>query len=146
MTTIAWDGKTLAADRMATYSFTKRKVRKLFDCGDYAYGCSGEFWQAHLIADWLRSGAGNSGRVTQDEISCCGIAVRKTDGVAFVVEGKSVVLTEIRDEFFATGSGHEYARAAMALGKTAMQAIALASRFDVHTGLGVDTIRVRGRR
>lgn len=143
MTTIAWDGTTLAADRQATYSTTKHKVRKIFDCGEWFYACSGDFPEAHRVVEWLTAGAKASDRIVQEEAGCCGIAVRKRDARAFVVQGKTVVLTETREAFFSTGSGHEYARAAMALGKNAAQAVAFASKFDTYTGMGVDSVKVK---
>jgi hypothetical protein len=143
MTTIAWDGKTLATDRMASHGGSRRFVRKLFDCGEWMYGGTGNFDEVHLIAEWLTGGAKTSERVTLDESNHCGIAVRKDDGRAFSVEGKRVLFVAIRGERFATGSGHEYAMAAMTLGKTAAQAVAFAARFDLYTGLGVDTWRFK---
>jgi ATP-dependent protease HslVU (ClpYQ) peptidase subunit len=143
VTTVAWDGRTIAADRLASYGNARRKVRKLFDCGEYVYGCSGDFSEAHPIAEWLTGGAKSSERPVFDEEKVFGIAVRKADAKAFVVEGKRVSLTEILDDQFATGCGRDFARSAMAFGRTAPQAVAFASRFDVFTGLGVDSVRIR---
>ena len=52
------------------------------------------------------------------------------------------VLALVRERFVADGSGRDFAIAAMALGRTARQAVALAARFDVYTGGGIDSIVV----
>ena len=53
---------------------------------------------------------------------------------------KRPVLALVRERFVADGSGRDFAIAAMALGRTARQAVALAARFDVYTGGGIDSI------
>lgn len=143
MTTIAWDGKTLATDRMAVCGATKRMVRKLFDCGAYWYGGAGNFDDVHRVAAWLKAGADAANPLVLEEGSVLGIAVRKCDAESYLVEGKHVVLCVFRKVPEATGSGHEYARSAMAFGKTAVQAVTFAARFDAYTGMGVDSVRIR---
>lgn len=44
---------------------------------------------------------------------------------------------ELPDKFFAVGSGMQYALAAMSLGKTPKEAVEVASKHDVSTGMGV---------
>lgn len=83
--------------------------------------------------------------MTVDEEGVAGLVVRKSDRCAFLAEGKRVVLTPILESYFSIGSGADYARAAMALGKTAAEAVAVAARFDLYTGFGVDTLRLRAR-
>lgn len=46
----------------------------------------------------------------------------------------------IEDEFFAIGSGRDYAMAAMWLGKDSELAVKIASNFDPYCGNGFDTI------
>jgi ATP-dependent protease HslVU (ClpYQ) peptidase subunit len=77
-----------------------------------------------------------------DEPDTRGIVIRKVDAKVYTLQGKTVVLCEARERQIALGSGFEYASAAMALGKSAAQAVAFAARFDVATGLGVDSVRV----
>jgi hypothetical protein len=141
VTTIAWDGRTLAADRQATFSSLARQGRKLFHCGRYAYAACGHASEAELVAEWLRDGANPKERVRFDEEGLRGIAVRKDDGRVFTVQGKVVALVGHRFGNLAFGSGGDYALAAMALGRTAGQAVQFAARFDLYTGLGVDTWR-----
>ena len=148
MTTVAWDGRTLAADRQVTYGNTRAAGRKLFDCAEYIYAASGTAFEAELIARWLRDGARPSSRVRleDDEGHRCGIVVQKADGRAFVAQGRTVVLVGHREAPLACGSGCDFALAAMAMGKSAVQAVRFAERFDIYTGLGVDLWRFRERR
>jgi len=142
MTTIAWDGRTLAADRQRTHGDSRQPVCKLHDCGEYVYASCGDRPDGVAVARWLSAGADWDKRPTLDEGGCCGIAVRKADGAVFVVEGKTVTLCPVPPGPTATGSGKDYALAAMACGKDARGAVEIASRFDVFTGLGVDAVDV----
>jgi hypothetical protein len=143
VTTIAWDGKTLAADRQANCNGSRRSIHKILNCGQFWYGGCGQLDDIQRVAKWLAD-AEQPPPVFEDA-GLYGIAVRKDTAQAFFVEGKTVCFSQILDRVMATGSGGEYARAAMELGKTAAQAIAFAARFDIGTGLGVDSVRIRKR-
>lgn len=142
MTTIAWDGRTLAVDRLGLCSNLPRRTRKLWVSEHWAYGGAGNLPDITDIALWLAAGAKQEDRPTLEDGGSCGIAVRRRDGKAFKVEGKRPMLAPVSERFIADGSGRDFAIAAMALGKTARQAVAFASRFDVYTGLGVDAFVV----
>ncbi len=65
--------------------------------------------------------------------------------VLVVVEGNELRCYEaspypiiFEDPYFATGSGASFATAAMELGKSAVEAIELATKLDARTGQGVD--------
>lgn len=58
MTTIVWDGRTLAADRCRTNGNTKEPAKKLFRCGGYVFGAVGSMYDAPAVARWLESDAG----------------------------------------------------------------------------------------
>jgi 20S proteasome alpha/beta subunit len=57
MTTIAWDGKTLAADRQRTNGNTCQLARKLFDCGEYVWAATGMMGDMPAVRRWLEAGA-----------------------------------------------------------------------------------------
>ena len=46
----------------------------------------------------------------------------------------------VEDKQWAIGSGRDYAIAAMHLGRTAAEAVAVACLFDVSCGMGIDTM------
>jgi hypothetical protein len=143
MTTIAWDGRTLAADRARTNGNTSELACKLFDCGEYVYGAVGSMFDAPLIEKWLRDGAKWEQRPHLDgEVHGCGIVVRKSDRALYLVGGKPTTLAFIPPGPTAAGSGQDFALAAMACGKTAREAVEIAARFDFGTGYGCDAFDV----
>lgn len=143
MTTIAWDGKTLAADRQSTYGNVKVESRKIRDCGPFVFALAGEKDNIETIAGWIAQATPAAGRAPLKEGGMHGIAVRKEDGAAFSLEGERATMIRVYAGKFAAGSGFEFALAAMTLGKTAVQAVVFASRFDMYSGLGVDSVRIR---
>lgn len=137
MTTIAWDGKTLAADRLLSCGnarYTVAKIRRLDDgrlIG--AAGTDGPAAMEHV--------AGNMAALPEDlkkgETTVC---VIHPGGRAEHWNGESRYV--VLDPFWAIGSGRDFATAAMHLGKTAAEAVEIAARFDNGTGLGVDTMEL----
>ena len=146
MTTIAWDGTTLAADRLAVYGCTRRRVRKLFVCQRFLYGGSGILSDAYSVFEWLQSGADNASAPSIADGGTGGIVVDRKSGRAFIASGAPLRLVSA-GRMWASGSGMDFALAAMALGRNAVEAVRLAARFDIHTGGGVDSATVaKGRR
>ena len=142
MTTIAWDGRTLAADRARVNGRgTVQACLKIFDCGAYVYGGTGDFVDLTVICRWLRAGAKWKDRPAVTEGNG-GLVVRKKDGVLFILDGNPATLCEVPRGFTAAGSGSPYALAAMECGRTARQAVEVAMKFDDGTALGVDSFVV----
>jgi hypothetical protein len=134
MTTIAWDGKTLAADRRMAGWMTACKIFPLAD-GRVMAG-AGYMDDLAEVAAWLNSGADD-----RDEPS-----IDHDDDFFLLDGGKCYWLTmpflrplPVQEGYAAIGSGAPYALAAMACGKTAVEAVEIAAMFDPHTGNGVDT-------
>jgi hypothetical protein len=140
MTTIAYDGRTLAADRRANSSGAIRTVCKIFDCGEYVFAGTGVADESELIAGYIRKGFSLAAAKELDfsDENSYGIVVRKADGKCFCISGKHLTLVPILDEQFAMGSGRDFALSAMAFGKTAKEGVEFAMRFDAATGNGVD--------
>lgn len=140
MTTIAWDGRTLAGDRQGNsgglgYSVTK--VRRTADnrliafCGDIGVGV--------LMLDWLEHG-GDRPHAQQTDRWVTALEITP-DGSCWC-HGRDA-RWKIEQPFFAVGSGRDFALAAMALGKSAPEAVELAARFDTGTGKGLDVFELR---
>lgn len=139
MTTIAYDGRTLAADRRVSTSNGTRyapvtKLRRLPD--GRLVGCGGSLNDGIQFVDWLLDSARKETRPRLDESFRA--LVIDADGRLLDYE-QSLIPTE-EGVPFAIGSGSAYARAAMACGKTAAEAVGVAERFDLFTGDGVDTL------
>ena len=138
MTTIAFDGKVLAADRRKTLGHgIIRSGTKLYDCGEFVFGSCGDAAHGVVVAEWLKAGR-PAEHPKLDDDCVFGIAIRKSDRAIFQVEDEQFVLVQLEDAQHAVGSGRDFALSAMALGMTAPQAIEFAARFDAGTGNGVD--------
>lgn len=142
MTTIAFDGKTLAADRQCTAGgtpFSSRKVFRLVRPSDgevLLYGVCGD---AAENAEFMR--CARDGRELpkfSDMVVICVDSKRRVWQAA----SASGMWWMRMPPIWAQGSGANYALGAMYAGSSAIQAIKIASRLDVHTGLGVDTVRL----
>ena len=139
MTTIAWDGTTLAGDSLAAIDGCLAayglKVYVLTD--GRLYGASGRYQDVLAVRMWLDTG-GEKPHITE----FAGMVI-ETNGECSRIE-ESLVFMPIREPFHAVGSGRDFALAAMALGQTAAQAVALAARFDIYTGGGVVEVSLLG--
>lgn len=142
MTVIAWDGKTLAADKASTavgYATTVTKVHKV---PGGLVGLSGDCDAACELLEWFRRG-----RDPATYPAC-----QKTDNLAYAVfvdvelrvwsYGKGVVPMLIEDKQHACGAGRDYALAAMHLGFDARKAVEVACALDAFCGNGIDTVEL----
>lgn len=136
MTTVAWDGQTLAVDKMATFNTSKFKTKKLFDCGEFMFAGCGDLAHVHEIAHWLLD---PEYEPDIKEAESTGIVIHKDSGKAYMVTTKPVRLMPMLSKRFAVGSGSMAALGVMEAGGTAVDAIKIASKVDIYTGLGVDS-------
>ena len=151
MTTIAFDGRFLAADRRVTQNseITTWACQKLDVSGDplTAFASTGmiiEGWRAALIEWWLAGRApGDMPPHGGDAKDIGNLIAIGTDGAAWVVS--YLCPYPHRDEApCAWGSGADYATGAMLAGKSAMEAVAIAAQRDAYTGGGVQFIDIHG--
>lgn len=134
MTTIAWDGKTMAADRLSTDH--KAPVPKLhtLHSGEVVGGC-GRHEHVLCAIDWLENG-GPKPDLGDDTFTLLMVDV---DGRAYTYSNRLVAMP-VLTPFHAIGSGSKYAMGAMAALVGAYDAVCIAAEFDHNTGCGVDTI------
>ena len=134
MSTVAYDGKSLAADKQccATYKTRARKVFRLAD--GRLFGGAGVFEQVLAVRAWLNEGGEKPERL--DDFA--GILV-DLNGTAYRLEER-LIRDRILERCHAVGSGAPFAITAMALGKTAREAVRIAAGFDPRTGGGVDVL------
>jgi ATP-dependent protease HslVU (ClpYQ) peptidase subunit len=146
MTVIAWDGKTLAADKRTNFGglhATTTKVHRLPD--GRLVGCSGNTAQIAEIVHWLGSGADADKMPTaqRDAKECVSALVILPGGAILQYENTPHPI-RIENRMWAIGSGRDFAIAAMHLGKTAHQAAVLACELDCNCGNGIDTLTLEG--
>lgn len=129
MTTIAWDGTTLAGDTLGVIGgMLAVHAVKIFQLVDgRLYGGSGNHDEVLAVRDWL-NGAGDKPAVKD----FAGIIIGPAGACVRVEE--ALVAIPITEAFHAVGSGRDFAMAAMALGQTACQAVTLAAQWDIWTG------------
>lgn len=114
-------------------------VSKIRRVGRGVVGAAGDwddilkFWE-HLEGKPAKeSGLNDDSEVEGIELHPSGIYLYAPSGKRY----------QIKDEFFAIGSGAPYAIGAMAMGATPEQAVALASRFDPATGGEIEVIPLK---
>ena len=138
MTVIAWDGKTIAADKQSNYGNTKRIATKLFRANDCIIGFAGNVAIGQEVVDWFTRDGMPKDFPPQ--------ARDKEDFVSLLIAYKTGCVSEITRSPFpdsltgkvAIGSGRDFALAAMHLGKSAVEAVEVAALFDVNCGMGYD--------
>ena len=145
MTTIAWDGRTLAADRRTTWGTTPvdGATRKIFVAhhprGRLLVGCSGIAEETNAVWLWMTGQTDREPTVTDIRI----MAVDEQGRV--FVGSKPGMWSAIGRRPWAIGSGCDYALGAMAAGADARQAVRIASRLDNGTGPDVDVLTFVGK-
>ena len=133
MTTIAFDGCTFAADTKSvdTHGLIDT-VPKIFHVKNLLVAGAGMYGEILTWVDWVRSEDGDILTQKQPHLKRCScMVVNKLDGKCYRLCGERLVLCERR--FHAIGSGRDYALMAMHLGKSAWEAVVLASQFDNDT-------------
>lgn len=141
MTCIAVSTKhgALASDTRCSADGVMFGVSKIRRVGKGVVGAAGDwddilkFWE-HLEGKPAKeSGLNDDSEVEGIELHPSGIFLYAASGKRY----------QIKDEFFAIGSGAPYAIGAMAMGATPEQAVALASRFDPATGGEIEVIPLK---
>lgn len=143
MTIIVWDRKTLAADKQATSGGLRRMVTKIRNINGMLCGVSGDWDRAQMMFEWVSDGMQVSKwpefQKTGDD--WVGLLVIKSGGATYKYERAPVPML-VEDDFFAMGSGRDYAYGAMSMGADAVEAVRVTSLYDVGCGMGIDTLRL----
>jgi ATP-dependent protease HslVU (ClpYQ) peptidase subunit len=136
MTTIAasFSLKEIAADSMVTLESCSYQVTKLRRGSQSVFGAAGD-WDACL--KFL--GALEAGNISELETDISVLELRR-DGL-WVYEG-SITPAKIKNDFYAIGTGANYAIAAMRLGCTPTEAVAIACEYDPQSRGPIDTFKL----
>ena len=131
MTTIAWDGKTLAADSQCTGDWLEQypvnKIHKVDDC--YLAGAGNS---VDLIA-YI-----NGEEIKGDEIEV--LRVTKKGKVTYHKNGNGHL--DVKGKT-AIGSGAGFAMGAMLAGATATETVKIASKLDPYTGGKIKSVKIK---
>lgn len=142
MTTIAWDGTYLAADKQAGNHYV---VGKIFPIpgGRYLAG-AGYYDQIVEVAAWLQAGGEADKKPNfPAEGDSSSLLLVEPSGTAYWLTWPFLRLVEINEPFAAMGSGEDLAVGAMAMGASAKKAVSIATRFDPYTGKGITCVKVK---
>lgn len=133
VTTIAWDGKTLAADSRITSGGLPSYVTKAWRLPDgRLLGCAGSMASAHAVYRWLAEG-GDKPSAPKDFTAMR--ITNRIDGPHIEIADEGMDFYRIHAAKWAIGSGRDFAIAVMALGRSAREAVEIAAQFDIYTGL-----------
>jgi ATP-dependent protease HslVU (ClpYQ) peptidase subunit len=142
MTTIAWDGRTLAADRRAHgsgFMYAVTKIRRTPD--GRLIGVAGNVSAVMAMLDWLEGGAEGEPPLPLTSDAWSDMIEIDAGGAAYLWGDHGRY--RIHDKIAAIGSGMPYALGAMACGRCARSAILVAARFDPGTGTPIDTLSLK---
>lgn len=139
MTTVAFDGRTMAADTLATdgWGMKDRVDDKILRGPDFLCGAAG---QNGAIKRWWAQVC----QLDLEHVLGYGYPdfdADRNDPAIVLADAAGNIWRHVTGGFFkvfrgfhAVGSGRDYALAAMHLGKTAAEAVAIAMEFDNGTG------------
>ena len=153
MTCIAWDGKTLAADRQATangvlHSMTKiRKITKGKKRG-WLIANAGAAATGGLLMDWFEAGADPKHFPYEyqklDGYVATLIAI-SPQGAIHKYEHLPLPIV-FEDDFYSDGSGKDMAMGALAMGADAATAVQVACTYEAECGVGIDVVHLKEER
>ena len=144
MTVIAWDGKTLAADKRMTAGWvTSPIVKKIRRSNGELIAATGNASIAVQLFDWHSKGCDPdtwpecNKDPAKDSITHLIVINEKTGIRKYESSGYPVC---IENKFMAWGNGHEAAMAVLHLGFDAKKAVEVTSEIIQGVGNGVDTL------
>lgn len=147
MSVVAWDGKTLAADRQGTSGGNKTTVSKIAAVqGDkilYAVAFVGLHTNGLRMMEWFAEGAEEEEfpAIENDGESLTSLIVASKKGLVVYEQCPTPIL--FRDKLQAWGSGASVALGALAMGADAKKAVEIACKYNIYCGLGIDSITVK---
>lgn len=142
MTVIAWDGKTLAADKRSVNNGRPTTVTKIFRSDDMLLAVTGDLVRGLELVRWHQAG-GNPATLPEFQKTLADyvpLLQVSRDGVYLYENGP--IPFKVEEPFFAMGSGRDCALAALYLGKTAKEAVEVACVLLNGCGNGIDTLEL----
>lgn len=147
MTTIAWDGESIASDSQMTGDFKSIDQQKVFKLkkgpyrGAYAGGC-GAVTAINQMVEMLEDGEYEAIDADDDLSATVMVAL---DSCALLFHSSSTGVIKVAPPY-AVGSGAPFAITAMDCGKTAAEAVAAAIKRDPNSGGAVQVFSTKRRK
>jgi ATP-dependent HslUV protease subunit HslV len=145
MTTIAFDGTTLAADRCAWSSGNRYRVRKVYkvrapDGRLFLVAFCGQANYCMAVLDWMRGGPRPGEYPNKDGTYTIAVVIDEQRRI-WRMESDYLTYTQVLEKVHACGAGQDFAIGALEAGATAAEAIRITMKRSDLAGLGVDTVR-----
>ena len=142
MTTIAYRDGVLASDSLVTLGDTKShgtyiKIKRI---GNLLVGAAGGVADSEQFLQWLKYDDGET-PPPKGQYSALVIDPR---GRVREIENGSVLPVPRGAKFHAIGSGGPFALAAMYAGASAVEAVKIATKIDINSGLPVRKLKLKG--
>ena len=140
MTTIAASKVEIACDQQASHASglklkVETKIHEIFNPLIYPkpfyIGYAGDLESCHSVLEWFHSPTEKPPRTRNAE---CVILTKDKKIFTFANPSKWI---EVKEPFYAIGSGSQYALGAMYAGKTPKESVIISSKLDTGTGMGV---------
>lgn len=145
MTTIAWDGRTLAADKGSWSGGLHQPVKKVHrvtasDGRKFLVAFAGDSVFATLVLRWMRGEIDHPGQCLDDD---------KNRDVAVVIDERCcvwrlssrLVYVPMEGRVHAHGAGQEIALGALMAGADAAKAVRIVAQVSDYAARGVDWVR-----
>lgn len=145
MTTIAWDGNMLAADRRVSFGQGRMgEITKIArrESDGALIGSSGATALCQALERWFLAGeVGDPPKLDVDKDNAAAGFIVRPDGAIDDVSSSGIA--RIESKLYARGAGADYALGAMSMGADAGRDVEVASEWDNGTGDGVNTLLLR---
>lgn len=139
MTVIAWDGRTLAADKRAVSGGgISRTCTKIERHGDCLIAITGDWDTGAEMREWFKAGAQPDKFPPKAREDKSTLIVIDSDSIRTWAVGPYPL--HIEAERCCWGSGRDYAEAALYLGHDAQRAVEVACVFQTDCGNGIDCL------
>lgn len=141
MTTIAYKNGVMAADRLCTKGgLVTGTVRKVWKSQGLLYGVAGSISAVQQIMKWSKGDRNRLPTITHNVPFCCMVVAQRGQVFEFSNDDRDGCI--LTCDQYAIGSGADLALGAMLAGSGARRAVRLACDLDVHSGGGIDVIRL----
>lgn len=138
MTTIAYDGRYMAADSLMTQeSYVAGTFLKIVAVEHGFIGLSGDVEDILLVIDWFNDGMDNDKKPAVEAVNLIYVT---DDGLVFTMSHRLIPIP--MQAPISVGSGQDFAMSAMLFGKTAKEAVEFAMTRDTATGGEVVVVEI----
>jgi len=138
VTTVAFDGNTIATDSQATADYIQ-SAKKLFKVNNAYIGVAGTYSYAMMFVRWYKDQTKEkpSSKLADDDF----VALVIRQGKAYAYDNNCIEMPMTAP--CAIGSGSNFAMGAMYMGATAKQAVECAKQYCPYTGGKVQTAKIK---